>query len=949
MLLRTLLAIALFFVSQAVSQAVPQAAQQTTSSKTSWDQKAQNGDIEGALRDCQQALASVAAGPESPEAAGLMLDIAGLLYRKGDYAASRARGEEALAIYQKTYGAEHATVARALDTIGLARLGAGDYQGATPVFEHALAVAQKTLGPEHETTVGILERLDLNLIRAGDYSRASVLGEQALAICEQHFPGDHIVTLDALRNLGQLHSEMGDYADALRYQLRALPILERREGKDSVQVGDTLNNMGNTARGAGSNTAARDYFARAAAIYEARLGPHNTRLGGALDNLGQSLTLLKQFPGARSALERALAVQTQELGARHPWTANVLQSMGRLEAAAGNYQKARELYQQNLDIWRERLGPEHPFTVATITLLSDTLAHLGERRMALDTALEAANIRRDNIVRTVRTANEKQAIEFAQLHAASLDVALTIAATPEPASEDVERAWNALIRSRALVLDEMSARHRSLRQSADPEVVTLEQQVASGRSGVTRLVLEGPGKSTLADYSAKVYAARIGLERSEELLAGKSAQFRHEFDQRGAGYAEVKRALPAGSALVAFRRYSRKNYTAAGDAATDSYLAFVQGADGGEPAVVRLGSAAHVEQLVQKWRAEIDRERGAFGRAEQSNEAAYRAAAAALRRAVWDPLASRIGAAKRVFIVPDGALQLVNFASLPAAGGKYLAEAGPLLHTLSTERDLAAASSTPSGTELFAVANPSFQARADKPELPAARNRGINSSCADFATMQFGALPGSLEEVHEILSIWKGRGWHGTELSGRDATETAVKQNAAGKRVVHLATHGFFLDSNCPAGSVARDNSLLRAGLAFAGANHRQTAAKDQDDGILTAQEAAGLDLEDTEWVVLSGCDTGVGDIKAGEGLLGLRRAFQEAGARTLIASLWPVDDSEARLWMAALYRARFVEQKSTAESERAADINRLRARRAAGKSTHPFYWAGFVATGDWR
>src|SRR5262249_28287051 len=180
--------------------------------------------------------------------------------------------------------------------------------------------------------------------------------------------------------------------------------------------------------------------------------------------------------------------------------------------------------------------------------------------------------------------------------------------------------------------------------------------------------------------------------------------------------------------------------------------------------------------------------------------------------------------------------------------------------------------------------------------------------------------------------------------------EAAVKSQAAGKRVVHLATHGFFLDATCPqATGAARENPLLRAGLALSGANLHRSARKDQEDGVLTAEEGASLTLENTEWVVLSGCETAIGDVRAGEGVLGLRRAFEEAGARTLIASLWPVDDQDTREWMTALYRARFVDRRSTAESVRTAERVRLQARRAAGQSTHPFYWAGFVAVGDWR
>jgi hypothetical protein len=157
------------------------------------------------------------------------------------------------------------------------------------------------------------------------------------------------------------------------------------------------------------------------------------------------------------------------------------------------------------------------------------------------------------------------------------------------------------------------------------------------------------------------------------------------------------------------------------------------------------------------------------------------------------------------------------------------------------------------------------------------------------------------------------------------------------------------LDADCPDTGIGRENPLLRSGLAFSGANHRGEAGREQEDGVLTAEEAASLDLQAAEWVVLSGCDTGVGDVRAGEGVLGLRRAFLEAGARTLIASLWPVGDDDARQWMTSLYRARFVSRRSTVEAIRDADVQQLRSRRAGGKSTHPFYWAGFVAVGDWR
>jgi CHAT domain-containing protein len=145
------------------------------------------------------------------------------------------------------------------------------------------------------------------------------------------------------------------------------------------------------------------------------------------------------------------------------------------------------------------------------------------------------------------------------------------------------------------------------------------------------------------------------------------------------------------------------------------------------------------------------------------------------------------------------------------------------------------------------------------------------------------------------------------------------------------------------------ENPLLLSGLALAGANRRAAAGPGEDDGILTAEEVASLNLEGVEWAVLSACDTGLGQLRAGEGVFGLRRAFQVAGARTVVMSLWPVEDRTARLWMRALYEGRLRQQLDTADAVREASLSVLHDRRARRQSTHPFYWAGFVAAGDWR
>jgi CHAT domain-containing protein len=229
--------------------------------------------------------------------------------------------------------------------------------------------------------------------------------------------------------------------------------------------------------------------------------------------------------------------------------------------------------------------------------------------------------------------------------------------------------------------------------------------------------------------------------------------------------------------------------------------------------------------------------------------------------------------------------------------------------------------------------------------------------------MLFDPLPGATREVRDVVRIWSDAHGPGEPqrpaetLVGDDAGETEFRLQSSGKRILHLATHGFFLGGDCgsvldagaAAAGVTRENPLLLSGLVFAGANSRDSAGPDEDDGILTAEEISTLDLRAADWAVLSACDTATGEIRVGEGVLGLQRAFKIAGARTTIMSLWPVEDEATRRWMTALYRHHLIDGQSTADSVRSAHLDLLAERRAKGSSTHPFYWAGFVASGAWH
>ena len=204
----------------------------------------------------------------------------------------------------------------------------------------------------------------------------------------------------------------------------------------------------------------------------------------------------------------------------------------------------------------------------------------------------------------------------------------------------------------------------------------------------------------------------------------------------------------------------------------------------------------------------------------------------------------------------------------------------------------------------------------------------------------FDRLPGTATESRTVGSLLSPA----TVLTGTEATETALKA-VQSPRVLHIATHGFFLADQdlstaaSPGGATSLEDPMLRSGIVLAGANIGKSG---NDDGVLTALEAAGLNLSGTQLVVLSACETGVGEVKTGEGVFGLRRAFMVAGAETLVMSLWQVDDTATQRLMTEFYQ-RLAKGQDRGEALRQASLTLMQ----EPAYRHPFFWASFIAAGE--
>jgi CHAT domain-containing protein len=237
--------------------------------------------------------------------------------------------------------------------------------------------------------------------------------------------------------------------------------------------------------------------------------------------------------------------------------------------------------------------------------------------------------------------------------------------------------------------------------------------------------------------------------------------------------------------------------------------------------------------------------------------------------------------------------------------------------------------------------------------------RNVRSSCGGLEEIAVSPLPGTKSEVEEIVLRWEeSTGEASVACFGGEASEDRFKAEAPNNRVIHLATHGYYLEGACrpdrrervPGSDMGfvEENPLLLSGLFFAGANLHGEGADSfgAEDGILTAYEVSAMDLKGTELVVLSACETGLGRVEEGEGVYGLRRAFQMAGARTVISALWPVSDEATADMMSRLYERK---GESIPETMRRIQLSRINELRQAGRPDHPFTWGGFIALGDWR
>jgi CHAT domain-containing protein/Tfp pilus assembly protein PilF len=914
-------------------------------------------------------------GAEHPDLATSLSNLGGLYDSTGDYARAEPLYKRALAIYEKALGAEHPQVATTLDNIAGIYRTKGDYASAEPLYQRALAIYEKTLGTEHPAVASSLNNIAALHYDRGDYGRAELLHQRALAMREKTQGAEHPEVASSLGNLALLYETKGDYARAETLYHRALAIREKTLGAEHPEVALTLNNLALLYQAKGDYERAEPLYRRGLAIREKVLGAAHPDLATSLQSLAVMYHTQGDYVRAEPLYQRALAISEKALGAEHPEFAQVLYNFAGMYHDRGDYARAESLQQRALAIREKALGTAHPAVAWSLHTAAALYEAKGDYERAITGLTRAADIREQNLTLILNTGSEKQKQLYLDTLSSETDVILSLNVKGAPKNSAATRlALTTILRRKGRALDAMTDQIAALRRRAAPEDQKLLDELANARAQLANVQLGGASsKLTPAAREAQLSALTEEIERLEAAISRRSAEFRVQ--AQPVVLSHVQAALPDDAALIeifSYRPFDTKA-VAGKKYGASRYVAYVTRREG-EPQFVELGEAAAIEANVEKLRRTLRDSR----QAARGDVAAVKAAARVVDEQVMRPVRGLLGATRRIFLSPDGALNLIPFAALVDERGKYLVEDYTLTY-LTSGRDLLRLQATvASKGQPLVLANPLYNGSVNSGQVETlagvAAKRDVDFNTIDFSKLSYVPLPGTAEEASALSALLPGV----RLLSAAEATEAALKQ-IHGPRILHVATHGFFLtdkprqadarglglsSGTAPAVASRGENLLLRSGLILAGVNQRRSGTG--EDGVLTAAEAAALDLWGTKLVVLSACETGLGDVKNGDGVYGLRRALVLAGSESQVMSLWQVSDAATRDLMKSYYM-RLQGGEGRTEALRQVQLEMLKGAArvqdgaqertllgsAGGKAqtvnyTHPYYWASFIQSGAW-
>ncbi|MCD8202357.1 MAG: CHAT domain-containing protein [Prevotella sp.] len=887
------------------------------------------------------------------ERADSLFALSDKLNQAGDYAGAISIITEVLEIQERVTGRENAGYATLLDRLASYKYRMGSYEDAISIETEALGIRERVLGKEHKDYAMSLNNLSIYISSLGNYVEAIKLGTEALEIRGRLFGRENVNYANTLNNLASYNSALGNYVEAIRLITEAMGIYENLYGKKNSYYVSSINNLARYYSLLGDYEDAIIMESVALEIFRRLSDKKDEYYAVMLNNLADYYSNIGNYEDAIQLGEEALRITEELLGKEHFNYTSLLSNLASYNAHTGNYAEALRQGAEVVEIARSILGEEHPYYALLLENLANYDYEAGEYADASECAVSVTETYSKMVRRTFSdlTANERMLYwnkyrgwyegNLPELTYYIRDASLLAA------------VYDGTLLSKGLLLNSEIEMSKLIMESGDSAVVVKYEELKSGRALFNKIIesryaalqsiadeIERAEYKVLLD--AKIDSMEKRLEMRERELMEESKAYGDYTKNLGIGWREVQARLGEKDVAIEFLSFPAEN---------DSimYIALT---------LTKEDDVPHLIPLFEN--SELDR----ISKYDYYNSLE-------LADLVWKPLSEVLVGKDNIYFAPAGELHNIAIESIPCYDGDGLMSDKWNLYRLSSTRELALIKEKSEIRSAYLYGNLKYDTDVETLVADAGNYTGIDRSVdwetvniADSLDLRGSAqsflnpLPATKEEVESIDKSLKSQDVNSTLLTETCGTESSFKALTGQKpSVLHIATHGFYwtetdakkfgLSSmamlNDNGYKYVEDKALTRSGLFFAGAANafRKDAKIPEgvDDGVLTAKEISVLDLRGLDLVVLSACETGLGEI-TGDGVFGLQRGFKKAGAQTLMMSLWKVDDNATQILMTEFYsnlakgENKFEALKEAQQYVRVTDD---------GKYSDPRYWAAFI------
>ncbi|MCC3587476.1 MULTISPECIES: CHAT domain-containing protein [unclassified Microcoleus] len=861
--------------------------------------------------------------PGDHAAVATSLNNLGLLYQfQGRYSEAEPLYNKALKMWQWMFKGDHPDVATSLNNLAGLYESQGDYSEAEPLYKKALEMWQRLFKGDHPDVATSLNNLAELYRSQGRYRDAEPLYKQALEMWQRFFKGDHPHVAISLNNLALLYDSQGRYRDAEPLYKQALEMTKRLFTGDNPDVAISLNNLAELYRSQGRYRDAEPLYKQALEMWQRLFSDDHPDLAKSLNNLASLYRSQGRYRDAEPLYRQALEMWQRLFKGDHPDVATSLNNLAELYDFQGLYPEAEPLYEQALEIYQRLFTGAHPDVLLSLNNLGLLLAAMHRPKAAFEKMHEAIEMD-DRLIRlNFAFSSEQERLKSIKNSRVNFDAFLSLVSQYFSNSpEQVQKALDVVLKRKSMTAAALAAFnfaiHSQRYSHLKPEfnrLRSLQEQLYHRINNPPLPDIEKPIEvyhTRLGEYQKDIAELEQQSQQLEKELATQvpEIQLEHQTVDRRA----VALELPANAVLVEYVRFDRYDFTAPEGKNWKSaeYWAFILLAEDSDAVqMISLGEAQPIDELIEKVRQVLElktpskqgkgNKKGTLFKKYQYNPEYPNA----LREKIFTPLLSILQPYQNIFIAPDFQLSLIPFGVLPVdETGQQLLRDNYQISYLSSGKDVLRwkLETDRTASESLIIANPNF----DYPDPPSEETSETQDSHDNYfkPLRETEPLAKSIAKKLAIPNLYLGD----------EAVETLLSQTAS-PRILLIATHGYF-EPESPSLNLTENpldrfavapanNAMIRAGLAFAGANTSRQGktlpedAKKMGKGLLLAQDVAGIDLWENEVTILIACQTGLGDVQLGEGVFGLRRAFAVAGCKALIMSLWEVPTRVSLLLM---------------------------------------------------